>query len=136
MQEELQMKKLIYMALVMIMISACSDQTQTNVDDTLPTYDVAPYCQEIAGYFKHHDTDENHSYSDNIFNSCLKEEKVDYEWLKVHWNLLSSKSKIYCKQAIGNPNKNYNSLKMCTLAGTCLDDHKNLKICAERERQE
>lgn len=131
------MKKFIYIVLVMTVITSCSQekQAQTNVDDTFPEYDVTPYCQKIASRFKHNDTDKDHSYSDSMFNICLDREKVDYAWLKDNWNLLSSKSKIYCKQAVGNPNKNYNSLKMCALAGTCYG-HENLEICAEREKQE
>ncbi len=135
MQGTFQMKKLIYIVLVMTVITACSDQTQTNVDDTLPKYDVTPYCHKFSSQFKKYDI-EGDNYSDEVFNDCLQEEKANYEWLKTNWDLLSSKSKVFCKQAVGNPYKHYRVLKECSLAGTCLDDRENLEICAERKKQE
>ena len=42
------MKKLIYIMLVMTMITACSEPTQINVDDTLPEYTMLRIVQKWA----------------------------------------------------------------------------------------
>ncbi len=127
------MKKLIYIVLMITMISACSDHTQTTVDDTLPEYDVIPYCLKFSSQFKKYDIEGVFSASDSTFTDCLKEEKTNYEWLKSHWDLLSSKAKTFCKQAAGDPDEDYNVLKVCAQAVTCKEDNDNLDICIEQK---
>ncbi len=133
-QGTFQMKKLIYIVLVMTAIVACSDHTQTTVDDTLPEYDTVSYCQKFAGHFKKYGIQGEHHFN-KIFNDCLQEEKSDYKWLKAHWNLVPSKLKIHCKQAVNTSRENYGVLKGCSFAAICFEDREDLKICAERRKQ-
>ncbi len=127
------MKRFLYVLLVMIMIASCSKPAQKNVDDTFPEYDINMYCHKRAELYKKDDIDGLISFSDSIFNHCLEEKKVDYEWLKTNWDLLSSKAKTFCKQAAGDPDENYSDLKVCAQVVTCKEDNDNLDICVDQK---